>query len=477
MHNIKEPISIYNKNSSFLSQITYLRYYELIYNKITGINEKLDYILSVLPETNPLQYYIDDSILFIRNIHHGRGERDLTYSLLYTIQQYSIDRVIYLLNCMVYYNFQTSSIGCWKDIRGYAEFIYKYMNKNDSIPIIKTILRLYVKQLIIDRDVYENAIRVEYNYPIKKYITFAAKYAPREKTNSKTYYLYELLFESWCELDMESINILYTAKGTNKYDSAIDKCKMLLRKTISKLNKSLETLEISMCNKSWDTIIPYQIPHSALIKNKSALIKHSQKLKNYIDEIDKMPNTYAGYEIVNFILNTTDPIEIEKWNNCWNQKMKKFQTPHNYYVPILDVYSLAYEGCNKYKICMAYAAAIILAEKSLFGKKILLTYLNKHYWVDITDCSLNIILERLQCVIDFTQTHNPSNALMVILGAAMSGEFTQEDVQKLQIVFISPTELSYESFTNYQQQWEMGGSQIINKPYILDGNNFEKKIF
>ncbi len=475
-NNSNKPLSIYDSNSSIETQISYLRFYETTYNKTTGLNSKLEHILSELPIIHPLQYYIDDAILFIRNIHLGRGERELTYSLLYTIQKHSIERVIYLLKCMIYYNFQhpMPSIGCWKDVRNYAEFIYKYMNKNESASIIKIILQLYSQQLVTDREMYMKSCNFAHIYSYKNYISYAAKYAPRERNNSK-YYLYESMFESWCELDPECKNILKNALETNKYNSAVDKCKIILRKTMSQLNTIIDTIEVKMCANKWNNILAYKIPRNALIQNKDALIKRNTQIKNYIDEMDKSATTYKTWEIIKYMLKSTETEEIQKWNIYWENQMKTIQLEPMYYVPLLDVYPIAYEGCNKNKLYKAYAAAIVLAQKSLFGKKILLTYLNKNYWVDITNCSLKTIIERLQCIIDFNQTaHNPANSLLVVLGAAINGEFTAEEVQQLRILFISPTELTNEQFDYYRQQWEMGGIQSQNQCYELNCNNFEK---
>lgn len=470
------PLSIYDSKSSIERRILYLRFYETSYNKTSGLNEKLENILSELDIIHPLQYYIDDAIIFIRNIHSGRGERELTYSLLYTIQKYSIERVIYLLNCMVYYDFQnpSPSIGCWKDIRNYSEFIYKYMNKEESAPIIKTILQLYSRQLVIDKEIYTNSFNFINIYSYKNYISYAAKYAPRERNNSK-YYLYESMFESWCEIDPECKKILKCALGTNKYNSAIDKCKMLLRKTMSQINTIIDTIEIKMCANQWNNITYFKVPRKALIKNKDVLMKHNQQIKHYMEKIEKSLTTYKSCEIVKYILNAKDTKEINKWNTYWEKQMEIIEIESMYYVPILDVYPIIYEGKNKEKLYKAYAVAIIFAQKSLFGKRILLTYLNKNYWVDITDCSLNIILERLRCVVDFNQTvHNPANSLLVVLGAAINGEFTEEEVQKLRILFISPTELMNDEFNYYKQQWEIGGIQSQNQCYKLNGINFEK---
>ncbi|MBP9778500.1 MAG: hypothetical protein KBD25_04910, partial [Rickettsiaceae bacterium] len=43
------------------------------------------------------------------------------------------------------------------------------------------------------------------------------------------------------------------------YNSAIDKCKMILRKTMSQLNAIIDTIEVKMCANKWDNILLYKI--------------------------------------------------------------------------------------------------------------------------------------------------------------------------------------------------------------------------
>ena len=47
-------------------------------------------------------------------------------------------------------------------------------------------------------------------------------------------------------------------------------------------------------------------------------------------------------------------------------------------IQIMDIIGKWTININKDKIYKAYVAAIVFAQKSLFGKKILLTYLNKN---------------------------------------------------------------------------------------------------
>ena len=90
-------LSIYNTEAPLANRIYYLKHYET-YDGV-AINQKMFQILTEYKEKALLQ--IIDAIMYTRNINSGRGLRDLTYSYLYTLQQFSPMKTVFTLYMMV----------------------------------------------------------------------------------------------------------------------------------------------------------------------------------------------------------------------------------------------------------------------------------------------------------------------------------------------------------------------------------------
>ena len=93
-------LSIYDSNSSIDDRIHYLKFYET-YDGVS-INQKLHQILTEYKkEYSKVMEKIIDAILYTRNIHSGRGLRDLTYSYLFTLQQFVPMKTVFVLYILV----------------------------------------------------------------------------------------------------------------------------------------------------------------------------------------------------------------------------------------------------------------------------------------------------------------------------------------------------------------------------------------
>ena len=99
--------------------IEHLKFHEL-FDPSSPINARLENLLT-LPESSKFLEQIIDAILFTRNIRDGRGLRDLTYSYLFTLQQYHPMKAIFTLYMMV-----DGQIGSWRDVRACCELVAKH---------------------------------------------------------------------------------------------------------------------------------------------------------------------------------------------------------------------------------------------------------------------------------------------------------------------------------------------------------------
>jgi len=467
------PESIYNPLSTIESKINFIKYFETSFNRETGINEKLDSILIDISIVDDLLFlksenrngnsdYLNmvlDAIQHTRNIHNGRGLKDITYSFLFTLHSYHHKFTISVLKTIIEHDHVNHvSIGCWKDLRNYVEFMAKYSKKGYDDPRIPDVLNLYNEQLrkdvkILELNPFINA---------RNAISFAAKYAPREK---KYPAMFEILVKMWSNNQARS----------NK--------KMLYRKMVSELNRQLDTLEIKECNKMWSTINPTQIPQNALTLKRDTLIKKCPEIFLEFFETNDKYITYqtAPWKIVKNVMaanEKNDDIEIEKWNDCWNNYIKKqllLNPKKEYLIPILDVSQSMFEkdaDRGNYHLYNAIASACSLAAKSVFGNK-LLTFSHQAMWVDLDDCPLNIAVQRIVGLI-YTADGCPCCVLSVVLAGFINSHMTSEDVSNIKIIIITKTQMYYEYYKQINEMWKTESLEKCGNIYNLYNCNFVK---
>jgi len=239
-------LSIYDSNSSIDDRIHYLKFYETYDGVAT--NQKLHQILiEYKSKYSEVMEKIIDAILYTRNIHSGRGLRDLTYSYLLTLQNFIPMKAVFILYMLV-----NNNIGSWRDIRTYCEFLAKEKGRNE--PFIRPIICLYNHQLLKDHAAFNAG----------KPISYAAKWVPRETKGRG--WLFDILVSLYDDPE-------YKAIRADATDAAMRKCKMMYRKMVSKLNKHLDTLEIKQCANEWATIDPASLSTSQLYNGANAFTR------------------------------------------------------------------------------------------------------------------------------------------------------------------------------------------------------------
>ena len=426
--------SIYDPHASITSQIIYIRYFESEFNRETGINEKMEKLL--LQTTNIGEYVIFqivDAVKHIRDIRHGRGLKDLSYSMLFTIHTFYPEIAIQLLKSFV-------EIGCWKDVRNYANFIRMHGNDDDNSRI-RSVLSLYNYQLAQDYNFWKTTEdRVN--------LSFAAKYVPRE---TKDPALFEIL-----------VSDFYASPASNKN-------KMTYRKMVSELNRAIDTVEIKQCAKKWSDIEPNRIPMCALHLKRDNLSKKTPEMTRYYeinDSINDVPKYFSknpGKLIKQMMIydSKKDVDNVNKLNQYW-KNFTGHQTIMDYYIPILDLSMTMY--IDNAKLCKGIASALCLAAKSHFGNKILI-YSKNATWIDVEDYPLNIVLQNIMGVVHVVPGCL-GDAMNLVLDAVKTAEMTPEDLDKIKIVLISNAELSNDEYQKMQEFWKPHGS--------INGRNFEK---
>jgi hypothetical protein len=439
-------LSIYDSNSSIDDRIHYLKFYET-YDGIP-INQKLHQILTEY-KGKYLEKIID-AILYTRNIHSGRGERDLTYSYLFTLQQFIPMKTVFILYMLV-----NENIGSWRDIRTYCEFLAK--EKGQDNPFIRPIICLYNHQLLKDHAAFNAG----------KPISYAAKWAPRE-TKGRAW-LFDILVSLYDDPE-------YKAIRSDPNDAAMRKCKMMYRKMVSKLNKHLDTLEIKQCANEWATINPASLSTSQLYNGAKAFTRtgtedrikcastFDAEYKRRLEQIAQKKYSYNVpiWKLVKHIIRLTrenKTEELDAMNLHWNSYVEnRFAKNPDYYIAILDVS----ESMSEKELYTAIGMCCAVASKSHFGKNVLVVGETLE-WVELTDCKFSEMVQQITSPF-WNKYAVIKDAFQMVLDAVVSANMTPEDVENLKIQLYTKQEVDYESIF---QMWK-------NKSYVLSDQNVEK---
>lgn len=126
-------------------------------------------------------------IAYTRDIRHGKGERDLTYMMVYALYTFFPIPAIYLIKEIVGEN--TESYGSWKDIPRLCDYIRRETCEENSLVI--TLVEMAINRLRMDITEKESPSNV-------------AKWIPRE--NSKYGWLFDIFVKTYYQIDIPPKN-------------------------------------------------------------------------------------------------------------------------------------------------------------------------------------------------------------------------------------------------------------------------------
>jgi hypothetical protein len=278
-----------------------------------------------------------------RDICYGKGERDITYMMIYTWWKYFPKMGYIALHAMLFseknsilaengfmmdiktdsvYIPHQNSYGCFKDVKYFCEYVRKYGDKrlgNKNNEIIKCAITM------LNQRVYD-----DYNEYIKNGTlpSLAAKWVPRE--NSKYGWIFEQMAIQWIRAtnpvilssvrtpDLENIEYICT-----KTIKAIVKCKTIYRKVISLLSKPLELMETKMCQNNWCKIDPAAITIDAMFRNNNALFNIDNTFESRKTTIIDKERMQCSHNIKDYVVicDVSPEIKLEKLRKSYmNQR-------------------------------------------------------------------------------------------------------------------------------------------------------------
>jgi len=363
-------------------------------------------------DTNPNFYkyliLLYKMIAQTRDIVYGKGERKLTYMMIYiwykfypTLAIYAIHRLVDILILPDNFNgigadklintyvaTRRHAFGCWKDIKYLCYFL---RSRSHNHPLIDVAISIMNKQLYRDWSVVRICSHGSHDF--RNILSFVAKWVPRE--NTKFEWIFEKSAIQWAEMVTPFYfkNKLLTYKQN---DALLKKCKTNYRNVCSSLNRLLDTTEIKQCSGKWNHIVPSNIPKHTMARQKNALLNVnrnmetrsktsyakdrrncSNNIKEYYKDLIHPENTLfnCNFELGNFVkqysalrVGPDDDLDvmqnrlyqIDLLNKSWESFILKFHSLQNF-IPFVDINSFS---SNDNALFSAIELASIIATKT-----------------------------------------------------------------------------------------------------------------
>jgi hypothetical protein len=415
-----------------------------------------------------------------RDIIDGKGEYTLSYMMIYTWNKFYPQLAEFVLKCFVDIsnNKNIHPYGSWKDIKYFCQYC-RDQGETIKFSLIQYAIKLINKQIQID--FINNKLTTNGTL-----LSLAAKWAPREK--SKFGWLYEDLATNYFS------HYVATAKNDISVRRSILKCKTDYRYLLSMLNRQIDTLQIKQCENIWENIDFDKVTSISLLKQKKAFlnidktgnIRQSLHYKNndriccsenfnmYIQKAVKGEVEMKGKRIgmsdftkqALSLLYNGSQAEKELLNYQWRNNSSQNNSLGKM-IAMVDV-SGTMSGDPLYA---AIAIGIRIAEKSLFGKRIM-TFSSKPEWINLDSCNNFIsqveVISKAPCGMN-TNFHA---ALDIILNAIIENKMTPEDVQDMVLVILSDMQMDFGNCSNktfvyeiMKNKYEVAGIRVHGTPY------------
>ncbi len=427
-----------------------------------------------------------------RDIYGGKGERDLAYMMVRVWYDYFPDAAIYAVELFVKESSgEKRQYGSWRDIKYFCNYC-----KNDGLkethPLIIAALLMLNKQLAKDIQLLDSGSGN------KDDISYAAKWVPREKS-AKFGWQFDILAECFFAEYFKS------ASSSSDYKNATTKAKMNYRKMVSKINRFLETPQITMCNDLWDNLFLRNLTSRTILNNQNALLNVNKRgeeryfaqdrvecalqFGDYIDTLDMKNGRIKGrqielYEFVKLAYSLIENKIID--TRIYEKKINLLNFMWRDYIenigPIKD--SIAFIDfsidIDETALFNAIGLACIIAQKSSFGMGVII-YSGNSKWVNLEfDGSISFVwmINQIKMASEegfYRTSSNIYNAFDAILFAIRKNEHTDSDINNdiSKINFIILSNMNFERDKTIMN--DFFGENIKNKfsvkglkqPYII----------
>jgi hypothetical protein len=382
-------------------------------------------------------------IAYTRDIFVGKGERDLTYMMIYVWYTQFPILAIHILH-LLSTSSQPYPFGCWKDIKYFCNYVRENSPKKAKDGIIETCVNILNQQLIKDLQTQTQTT-----------ISLVSKWIPREKSK-KFGWLFDKCAIQWSQIMYPEYYYFATTKPSIPFQNKI---KREYRKNISNLNRQLDTVQIKQCENRWSHIRINTITENTKQKQFNVLLNQDMygyvrrqtedrnicrenlishlfyETQNYeTQQISYKKEIYSSFQMQDLIkeIEFACTIEsMERINNNWDKvKGSILQNTENI-IPILDLTTTNYIN--------ALSISIMLSEISKIQNKILV-YDQIPVWVNLSETKS--LFEKVQKVQEIknskqVETSNIFTALELLMISIQNTNMSSEDVANLVLCIVS----------------------------------------
>jgi len=481
------------KHEYYKEKIVYLYYNLTRTSDLTEIRNKFDDLLLVLKNDieistqkfEPYLYQIYRLTLHTRDQFAGKGEHDVSYMLIDVLYKHFRRMALECLYQFVNPCYKTQALGSWRDIKYLCAYTKNEKLINDCINITNDAL-------------IRDLIKIKNHFPlpnneIRSTISNIAKWIPRE--NKKFGWLFERLAMDWYT---RHHNQSFPEKAQNNYTAILNKCKMRYRKLISTINKLLDTTEIKLCANQWNKLKIENIPQLAMSKYKASLCKYvfdspekilepsfynefnmcrlecSLKTKKYFENKYYPEGAFDPYRIQsNYVpfsrplakiikegfdlLERPQELQIDVLNNEWLTLSNIInKTKINNTIPIIDMSFLSKQTDSYY---VAIGLAILVAERSTFGRRILVID-NQLTWINIEhETTLFAIIKKIvqDTKSRISTVSNMDGAIRELVMHIDESQINNKKIAELALVYFHTEPLKNDTHNKIIQLFYKGG--------------------
>lgn len=470
-HDFPPLDTIHDYNSFFQDELVFFHFHfssNIKYSDFTVVSNRFDNVLYLLKKQmninkeNTLHYLISfyKLIANTRDIHSGKGERDMSYMMLWKLYSYFPSLAIYLLHRFVkQVEGQPFVYGSWRDVKYLCQFVKLHSRHQENDSLIEICIELINTQLKNDLDTWKCST----NPMDSRFVSNVAKWIPRE--NKKFDWLFHRLALHWGKTHHPYI--INSATNPTSQIKASNKYKLLYRKNVSFMNKAIDTVEIKLCANRRHLIEPHNVTLRSIHKYKNVVFNDSddidytqcsQKITEYLETNQRNPlqsisgyykyNTSSSLPISYYVkqaiscignYDSNDNSQIRILNKQWEYLSNDFNdTFTDFMLPIIDISS----SMRKYSDEPLYAAigfAILISQHSSLKNRILAVD-NMPTWIQL-DNDTNFI-QKVKTIIQHISSLYSTKASYVeacnLLGNSfLQGPTCHNNIQHIQFVFFS----------------------------------------
>ena len=476
----------------------------LKYTDFTYFSNRFDNVFSLLKKQmnvdkdNTLPFLISfyKLIANTRDIHSGKGERDISYMMLWKLYSHFPSLAIFLLHRFVQQvDEQPFVYGSWRDIKYFCDFVKQHSRHHENDTLIDICIELINTQLKKDIDTW----KCSENPMDSRFISNVAKWIPRE--NKRFDWLFHRLAQHWGETHYP-----YIFKSVHDYNSKVkagNKYKLLYRKNVSFMNKALDTIEIKLCANRRHLIEPRNVTLRNFTKYKNVVFNHSDnsdhvkcgeditdffedKYSNFIQHFNFVQPQYMYYKY-----NTSSSLPVSHYvkeaisciskHNCKDNSQfrilnKQWDYMSNlldgglsdFILPIIDISS----SMRKYNDDPLYSAigfAILVSQHS-FIKNRILAIDNVPIWIQLDDNMT--FIQKVHTIIKHISSLYSTKASYIqacnLLGKSfLQSSTSHHNIQNMQFVFFSSfIKEPYDSSSIYDTITNTLSEYTAIKPHI-----------